>query len=411
MSVSEGQASTSTGACRTARVLGCQVLELAKVLDNLAYGQVSELLSGMRVSKRRGVDQSLRAADSWDSQVRRFVSRLLRTLLLLGLACVSIAGACTRDRPVPGFSRGSYWQQPLPRDAPPDPASDEMIAFLHQDHSPDHIVLVGADRGGDWGTPIFSAAEDTPTFSVQNNCAFPQPPEFRSVPIPENARADPTSDAEMTIYDLHRRVVYGFWKTRYDESTEEWSACGGTVYYMDSNGLDGTLPQSDEERNFGHRGLPPTTYAVTYDEIQRGTIDHVLKIAVNTAAVDHVWPMSGSDGDSMDPSAPPEGARLRLKPSIDLSSMELSRPQLTIATAFQEYGVVIGDQSGGPAALKLENTVAEGRGQLWRGLLEEDSLSMFSFEDFEFVKLGYGCRERGDAGRKSPTAACTERNP
>jgi hypothetical protein len=215
----------------------------------------------------------------------------------------------------------------------------------------------------------------------------------------------------MTIYDLDRGVAYGFWKTRYDQSEKEWSACGGTVYYLDSNGLEGTLPQSDEPRNFGHRGLPPTTYAVTYEEIRRGTINHVLKIAVNTAAVDHVWPMRESDGDSMDPYAPPEGARLRLQPSIDLSTMDLTPPQLAIATALQRYGVIIGDQSGGPAALKLENTVAEGRGQLWEGLLQGDSLSMFSFEDFEFVKLGYGCRkDRGDAARRALMAACTERN-
>jgi hypothetical protein len=52
--------------------------------------------------------------------------------------------------------------------------------------------------------------------------------------------------------------------------------------------------------------------------------------------------------------APPEGARIRIKPSIDLSTFDLSPQAMTIARALQEYGAVIGDQSGGPASLKLE---------------------------------------------------------
>ena len=116
----------------------------------------------------------------------------------------------------------------------------------------------------------------------------------------------------------------------------------------------------------------------------------MLKIAVNTAHEDYVWPMTGSDGDSTATFAAPEGARLRLKPSINLDKLNLSKAQLTIATALQRYGAIIGDQSGATSVLKVENTVAQGRGQLWKGILGPDSLKKFSLDDFEFVRLGYG---------------------
>jgi hypothetical protein len=76
--------------------------------------------------------------------------------------------------------------------------------------------------------------------------------------------------------------------------------------------------------------------------------------------------MVGSDGDyhGSDPEVPPQGIRLRIKPSIDLEDFDLPDQALVIAQALQRYGAYIGD-SGGVTALKLENTMAEGRGQLW----------------------------------------------
>ena len=288
------------------------------------------------------------------------------------------------------FSRDSYWNTALPDDAPVDRNSTEMIDFLQGDSSTDYIELAGTHEDGRWGNPIYFANKSHPRCRVVNHCDYLRPDEFNSVRIPAGAGHDPTSDAAMTVYDLDKGIVYGFYQARYNDNQDEWSACGGTVYYLDSNGLDGSLEQSNENRNFGHRGVPPPTYAVRYDEIKAGVINHVLKIAVNTAHQDHVWPMTGSDGDSTAAFAPPEGARLRLKPGIDLDKLDLTRAELTIATALQRYGAVIGDQSGATAVLKVENTVAEGRGQLWKGVLRPNSLDMFSFEDFEFVRLGYG---------------------
>jgi hypothetical protein len=312
-----------------------------------------------------------------------------RVIFVAGLVVAAVAMAAYLSGKNGPLGDG-YWTTPIPSDAPVDANSDEMIAYLKGHSTTNYIRLAGASNRGKWGMPIYYVGEGDPTYEIDNSCDSHRPPEFASVRIPRGARADPSSDSAMTVYDLDRGVVYGLYEARFDDAADRWSACGGTVYYLESNGIVGSLATSDEPRNYGHRGVPPFIFAVRYDEIQAGSIDHVLKIAIGTAHEDHVWPMTGSDGNSTDEFAPPEGARLRLRPSIDLDELDLTDAQQTIAAALQKYGAVIGDQSGSTTVLKLENTVAEGRGQLWAGVLGPDSLSVFELEDFEVIELGYG---------------------
>jgi hypothetical protein len=206
----------------------------------------------------------------------------------------------------------------------------------------------------------------------------------------------------MTVYDVDKGLVYAFRHASFSSNT--WSSCGGTAYYLNSNGLDGILAESDEIRNFGHRGVPPSTYAVRYDEVSQGAIDHVLKIAVHHTADEYVFPMTGHENGSTNPYAPPEGTRIRIKPSVDLSRLGLSPGARVVATALQKYGAVIGDQSGGQINLKVENTVAEGRGQLWSGVLETESLSSINLDMYEVIQLGYGSGPTTPPPPPPPTA-------
>ena len=171
------------------------------------------------------------------------------------------------------FTPSSYWNTPLLPDAPVDPRSQAMIDFLQADGATDYIELAGADGDGRWGHPIYWSSEGDAPCKMRNSCDYHRPPEFDSVRIPEGARQDPTSDAAMTVYDTSEGIAYGFYRARYDVERNHWSACGGTVYYLDSNGLEGSLEASDDPRNFGHRGLPrrPTRCATTRSKEESST--------------------------------------------------------------------------------------------------------------------------------------------
>jgi hypothetical protein len=318
-----------------------------------------------------------------------------RTLYRRARACLLIAiAACTTllsivpaqaATPYRAFGDTAYWNKPLPNNAPVAANSSRIIDFLMRDNNANYITLGGT--AGSWGVPIYWSDQSSPTYDVRNNCSYPMPKEFNSVRIPKGAKQDPTSDAEFTVYDRGKGIMYAFWRASFNRGT--WSACGGTVYYLGSNGLDGRLAESNEPRNHGHRGFAPSTFGVRYDEIKAGQINHVLKIAVDTTKCAHVFPASGDECGTKAVDAPPEGLVLQLKPSVDLQKRNLSRAAMVIAQALKKYGAIIGDQSGGNAILKVENTVAEGRGRLWDGVLGPNSLASLKLSDFRVIKPGY----------------------
>ena len=313
----------------------------------------------------------------------------LATAVALGGGLIVALDGAEADSPYRAFTATSYWNTPLPVDAPVSRRSQKILAFIMRKATTPYVHLAGANDSGQWGNPIYWAKSDDPTYNVGNSCVFDRPPEFASIRIPRGAKPDPSSDSGMTIYDLDKSIVYGLHKARYNDSKDKWRACGGSVYYLASNGLDGGLRRSDEKRNQGHRGVPPSTFAVRYEEVQDGAIEHVLKVAVPLTKCKHVFPMVNDECGTRKKNAPPEGARIRINPSVDLSSINLSPEALTVAKTLQKYGAVIGDQSGGPISLKLENTVAEGRGQLWAGTLTSNALAEIPLSSFEVVRLGY----------------------
>jgi hypothetical protein len=267
-----------------------------------------------------------------------------------------------------------------------------MMAWLGSVSSNTYVRLAGATSSGTFGNPIYWSHDNDPSYAVTNSCpTVAAPPEFQAVRIPLSAQPDDSSDAAMTVYDMTSGAVLAFHhtvKTVASDGSVTWSACGGAAYHADSNGLDGRAAGADDARNGGHRGVPPPTYAVRWDEIQAGSIDHALKIAIDNTC-DHVWPFVGDEGCDFG-GLIPEGTRIRIRPDIDLATYGLSPAALVIARALQRYGAYVGDQSGGGVTLKVENTVAEGRGNLWNGVLDVKSLSVIPLTAYEVVERGWG---------------------
>jgi hypothetical protein len=359
-----------------------------------------------RGRKARGLPRKVAQLPNGGSQLLRFLSRRV-VVLVLTTALISFPVALPDARAAGSFrafSSDSYWNTPLPADAPIDPKSSAFIDFLNSDNSADYLRVVGTESSGGWGEPIFWAEPSDPIYKVKQT-RYTLPEAFATgIRIPSEARVPNTSDAQMTIYDVAEGSVYKLQKAVYDSATDTWSAGGGSWYATASNGLHRSFEESNDERNYGHRGIPPATHAVRFDEIESGRIDHALKIAVNTAHQEAVWPMTASDGDSLDPAALPQGARLRIKPSVNLDMLDLSPAALVIAEALQRYGAVVGDSSGSNTNLKVENTVVEGKGWQWKNVLSATSLQAVPFDSYEVVRLGYSPPpSSGDEGQPTPT--------
>lgn len=300
------------------------------------------------------------------------------------------------------FHGDSWWNTRLPDHPPLHWASDQILDYMA--NAPESgggcLRLAGAGSSS-WGQPIYESQPSDPEYDV-SGVIQERPPELARLRIPATARPSDNSDRSMTVFDRRRGYVVALSGADFDGASESWSATGATVTYLDSNGLHVDTGRSDESRNRGtHRGNNGATMAVMLRELEAGAIDHVLKIAIGPEASHRfVFPMVGSDGDytGTDPAVPPQGLRLRIRPSVDLEDFDLHRDALVIARALQRYGVYIGD-SGGRTSLKLEDTVVQGRGAQW-GLGPEDLCDLpFVPDIWHVLPEGYDpAREEGGHG-------------
>lgn len=303
----------------------------------------------------------------------------LVAFLVIGLGVLAAAilprddtvgsGPPPADREYRAFAPGSWWNTPLPADAPLDPNGEQILQYLQSGPESGRGCLMLAGAGhSHWGTPIYWAEPGDPRYDV-TGIVGQRPPELRALRIPRRAEPASNNDGTMSIYDLQKGYVVALTGADYEQATDTWTASGATVTYLDSNGLHVATGRSDDRRNRGtHRGNNGATMAVAWHEVLAGDVRHVLKVAAGPEVADRfVFPMVGSDGDrhGNDPGVPPQGIRLRIKPDIQLRSLSLDSEALVIARALQRYGFYIGD-SGGVTSLKLENTMAEGLGQKWR---------------------------------------------
>ncbi len=281
------------------------------------------------------------------------------------LGASTSASSAQRSKPHRAFGDHSYWNTPLPRNAPKHRNNKGILRYLKSAPEAGRgcIRLAGA-RKNPWGQPIYWSHRHSPQYKVRAT-SYELPPELDSLRIPRGARPARTSDAAMTVYDRRRGYVVSLWHAAFNKNLKTWSAGGAQVAYLKSNGLDARFRASNERRNRGSlRGNNGATSTVHYDEVKAGAIRHILKITSGPElSTRSVLPIVRSDGDSSKPNAPAQGTRLRLKPSVNLHRIKNKQARV-IARAMQRYGVYLGD-NGGNTTVKLENTRVEGRGQRW----------------------------------------------
>ena len=269
------------------------------------------------------------------------------------------------------FQPTGYWNTRLGH-APKDPHNARWIQDAKAGGPHLNLVL------GDWGMPVYRAKPSNPLVRISSGGHTVR------VHIPRQARAMKGSDAALTVIDKSTNQVVGLFGAH--GSGTNWSVSGLSRYGYQTNGIAGGLP-SGVKSNFGHRGIPASVPAVTKGEIQRGKIRHRLEIYWHETASrtpegrSAYFPMTGSESGKS--GVVPEGAVIRIKPSVNLKALSLSPAAYVIARALQKYGAVVGDNSGQGNSMKLQGNTN------WSGILNKNSLRSIPWSDFVFVKGGY----------------------
>ncbi len=298
--------------------------------------------------------------------------RLSLAVLAVGLCAGRLAAGCGSDAalgtrvydkptaqlasgevtPFPFFSSTSFWNQPLAAGAALDPNSARLVGALGAE------VRRELEAGGgpwinttDYGVPIYTVPADQPTVRVQLSSQFYAPAlqaAWSAVPLPPGARPSAGSDHTLVVWQPSTNRLWEFWRLTREPGL--WRASwGGAIQGVSSNwGAYGPGAWKGAQSTWGASAssLSIAGGLITLKDLQRGRIEHALALAVpNTRAGVYASPARRTDGSSWGSASLPEGARLRLDPTLDLTKLHLPWLTLMIAEAAQRYGIFVRDKS------------------------------------------------------------------
>jgi hypothetical protein len=316
------------------------------------------------------------------------------------LGPVSVTGP-----PATTYFPASFWDQPIPADAPLDPQSAEMSTQLYNEalglapsmpyyncRRADYLTLAGHDYGA-WSpgemqfchqvttradiatssfTPtLYTVGPGQATVPVTMPHNTDLQAAMSAVPIPPGAVSSAGSDAQMIIWQPSTDTMWELWQAHQDSSGNWDASWGGRIenvstdpgYYRNvrnTNSLCSTNPAVKycESANWGGPSarVPNLPGLMTTQQVQSGQIDHALVLALpSNVAGAWSWPAQNTDGTGN--SIIPQGARIEIDPSLDLNKWFASlrdqngnpRPiapiEMMIAKAMQTYGAIVANTS------------------------------------------------------------------
>jgi hypothetical protein len=253
------------------------------------------------------------------------------------------------------FARTSPWYRAVPADAPVGPAGftygQELAIEVVQGYR--HASL-NTQR---YAPAVYEVPPGHPTVPVtvwncQNKPSLDAGlgQQLAAVPLPADALVPPDSDAHVVVWQPSTDTVWEMWKTR--RVYGQWQACwGGQLTSASTSTGTFAFPYGSTAS-----GISLLAGLVTLDDLRAGKIDHALALGVgNTLAGSFSWPANRTDGRTAGANAIPEGQRLRLDPSVDVSTLRVTPLGRMIATALQRYGAIVRDTTVGAVTVYAEN--------------------------------------------------------
>jgi hypothetical protein len=298
------------------------------------------------------------------------------------------------------FSSASFWNEPVPADAPVDPSSaavmgafDELVAEEEQ-----------PGGGGPWinttaySVPVYTVPGDQPAVPVQLVKHPPNPAlsaAWSAVPLPSDAQPAAGTDGALVVWQPGTDRLWEFWQLGYEAGG--WHASwGGAMQNVSSDvGVYGpeVWPGAKPWWGSSASSLSLVGGLISLEDLKRGEINHALSMAIpDVRAGVYASPAQRSDGRSTDPLSLPEGAHLRLDPSLDLASLHLPKLTLMIAEAAQRYGIFIRDHAA-IVTFQAQDPIPTGTNPYagpdgyFEGKFPKELLASFPWNHLELLKM------------------------
>jgi hypothetical protein len=297
------------------------------------------------------------------------------------------------------FSPTSFWNEEVRVNAPLDPSSAEVVGALDAEVAEELETKRGpAINTTSWSVPVYTVPAEQPTAKVTLENASKSPAlqsAWNAVPLPPNAEPAAGIDKHLVVWQPSTNKLWEFWHLEKTEMGWE-AAWGGAIEHASSNsGAYGPEAWPGAQTGWGASGssLSIPGGLITFEDLERGEINHALAMAVpNTRAGVYASPAQRTDGSSIAPQSLPEGAHLRLDPSLDLASLHLPRLTLMMAEAAQRYGIFIRDTASNVAfyaqdPIPTETEPYTGAHGYYGGKSPQQILEAFPWSHLQLLKM------------------------
>ena len=246
------------------------------------------------------------------------------------------------------FPPDNAWN--IPVDAwPVAPTSQAMIAAIGGNKplrcNPDmgFVLVPPTQKRIDVRLTAYEGESDKGPFPVPDNAAiegwpanFKRDPATRSLTLDDVQRGKPAPDADRhgIVVDPVNRKLYEFY--RLTKTDSGWTSEQASVFDLASNKL-----RPDGWTSSDAAGLPIFPAVVRYDELERGKIEHALRVTFKNTRRAFVHPATHFASRKTDANLPRMGERLRLRRDFDTSGFS---PEVkTILEALKRYGMLNAD--------------------------------------------------------------------
>jgi len=258
------------------------------------------------------------------------------------------------------------------------PSNTTAVRHLHPDFGPPpygfpYVVVDGAQPR----VPLAFVS-----YGSESDAGAPGLPGY---PIPDEARTQvhyiegdvagggTSGDRHMLMIDRDRWFLYETFATRWNQTAGRWEAGSGAFFDLSRNDR-----RPEGWTSADAAGLAIFPGLIRYDEaFGTGEIMHAFRVTVRDSN-GYAWPASHAAGSNT--SAPPMGARLRLKASKNISTFtpEVQR----IFRAMKRYGLIVADNG---TDMYISGTM-DAR---WNNGVLNPAFSALTADDFEVIQLGW----------------------
>ena len=146
--------------------------------------------------------------------------------------------------------------------------------------------------------------------------------------------ANQSGDRHASVVDPVNRMLYEFYAMK--KTDGGWQTVGTSIFDLKSNKLRPTGWTSTDAA-----GLPIFPATVRYDEIQRGIVEHAMRVTVVKTRRAYVAPATHFASPHDDANLPRMGERIRLKQDFDISGF--SPAAQAILKGLKKYGMFVAD--------------------------------------------------------------------